>query len=70
MGREPEQNVYFWIQFAEMWKSLADIAGNSNRDECLKRAAVCLRRARMIRQRLDKTAPARQSTNRSPENLR
>lgn len=67
VGREPERDVYFWIQFAEMWKSLADLAGNSRREECLKRAVVCLRRARAIRQKTEKAAQGRRKAERAPE---
>jgi len=70
MGREPEQDVYFWIQFAEMWKSLADLAGNPRREVCLKRAATCLGRARTIRQRIETAGRRRERNTRIQENSR
>ena len=51
MGRGPEGEISFWIQFAEVWKSLAELAEPSKREECLNKAAACLRRANTIRQR-------------------
>jgi len=51
MGRGPEGEIFFWIQFAEVWKSLAELADPAVREECLKKAAACLRRAKTIRQK-------------------
>jgi hypothetical protein len=51
MGRGPEGEIAFWIQFAEVWKSLAELAESPVREECLKKAAACLRRATAVRQR-------------------
>jgi len=52
MGRGPEGELSFWIQFAEVWKSLPDLSEPPVREECLKKAAACLRRAKTIRQKL------------------
>lgn len=70
MGREPERDVYFWIQFGEMWKSLAELAGNPRREECLKKAAACLRHAGTIRQRIQAAGRRREGASPIEENSR
>jgi hypothetical protein len=47
-----ERDVAFWIQFAEIWKSLADISHSSQRTDFLAKAATCLRKAQAIKERM------------------
>jgi hypothetical protein len=55
MGPGTERTLAFWIEFAEIWKSLADHSQKPRqRAECLKRAEACLSRAKLIREKIEK----------------
>jgi hypothetical protein len=55
MGQGIERTLAFWIEFAEIWKSLADHSQKPRqRAECLKRAEACLARAKLIREQIEK----------------
>ncbi len=61
-----ERELAFWIQFAEIWKDLAQLSENPDRrSECLERAQMCLARASLARRKLEASAsreiPARSS---------
>jgi hypothetical protein len=47
-----ERGLAFWIQFAEIWKSLADISHSSQRADFLAKAATCLRKAQDIKEKV------------------
>lgn len=52
-----DRELAFWIQFAEMWKDLAEFCDDPlRRSECLDRAQMCLRRAKIVRQKFDSAA--------------
>jgi hypothetical protein len=52
-----DRELAFWIQFAEIWKDLAHFCDDPlRRSECLDRAQMCLRRAQIVRQKLDSAA--------------
>jgi len=65
-----DRELAFWIQFAETWKDLADFCGDPDRRAgCLDRVQVCLRRASIVQQKLERIpsrgtrATGRQSLN-------
>ena len=47
-----QRDLAFWIQFAEIWKHLADISTSSQHVNFLGKAAVCLQRAQAIKERM------------------
>ena len=49
-----QRELAFWIQFAEIWKDLAELSQDPvRRAECLKRARMCLWRAGRVRQKIE-----------------
>lgn len=56
---QPDRELAFWIQFAEIWKDLAELCEEpARRGECLQRAKTCLSHATLARERLAKAAGA------------
>ena len=44
----------FWIEFAQIWVNLADYSPTQQqRLECLKRAEVCVCRAKQVREKIE-----------------
>jgi hypothetical protein len=55
---DPRERTHaFWIEFAQIWVSLADHSQTQRQPlECLKRAGVCLSRAKQTREKIENAA--------------
>ena len=64
-----DRELAFWIQFAEIWKDLAEFCDDpGRRSECLDRGQKCLARAKVVRQKLESIPSRRkhESDSQSP----
>lgn len=58
-----ELDLAFWVQFAGMWRRLAEMPNNTRRSEYLQKARTCLLRAEAVREVLSQ----RNAGNSNPE---
>lgn len=62
-GPFSEFDFAFWVQFAGIWKRLAEMSNDAHRRAYLEMARACLLRAETVREILSQTTPPSKLTN-------